>query len=125
MYGDQLLDLGIPNVFLMAQQNGHKLIELIVKHHIYYRISGEISQFCDGMNDVNGAWSMVTTHEDLFQRMFCYKPEMLCGDHVINLFQVNYGLQGSNDRSLEDTSIFGWELFLQAIEGNYFHKDVG
>ncbi|KAH3880928.1 hypothetical protein DPMN_004850 [Dreissena polymorpha] len=116
MYGDQLLDLGIPNVFLMAQQNGLKLIELIVKHHIYYRISGEISQFCDRMNDVNGAWSMVTTHADLFQGMFCYKPEMLCGDDVINLFQVNDGLQGSNDRSLEDTSIFGWELFLQAIE---------
>ncbi|XP_052257757.1 G2/M phase-specific E3 ubiquitin-protein ligase-like [Dreissena polymorpha] len=29
---------------------------------------------------------------------------------------MNYSLVGSNDRALEDVSVFGWEAFLQSIE---------
>ena len=37
MYGDQLLDMGITNVYQMARNDKETLIEMIKKHHIYYR----------------------------------------------------------------------------------------
>lgn len=115
-YGDQLLDLGVPNVYRMARGEKEMLVELIKKHHIYYRISGEISQFTSGMNDVNKAWEMVTTHAQLFKPVFCFKQKEITGDQMLSMFRINYSEKGSNNRELEEISIFGWESFLQSIE---------
>ena len=70
------------------------------------------------MNDVNQAWNMVTANPDLFRDIFCYKPKEITGDEMLHLFNVHYSEPGSNDRANEDVSIFGWECFLQSIEGN-------
>ena len=84
---------------------------------MFSRISGEILQFTSGMNDVNKAWDMITLHADLFKPIFCFKPKEIVGEDMLKLFKVNYNEPGSNNRALEDVSIFGWEMFLQSIEG--------
>ncbi|XP_052215909.1 uncharacterized protein LOC127834252 isoform X10 [Dreissena polymorpha] len=115
-YADHLLDLGIPNVNHLVRHEKANLIQIIKKQYIYYRISGEISQFTTGMNDVNLAWDMVKSHAELFEPLFCFHPKEITGEEMIRLFKMNYSLVGSNDRALEDVSVYGWEAFLQSIE---------
>ncbi|XP_053409191.1 G2/M phase-specific E3 ubiquitin-protein ligase-like isoform X2 [Mercenaria mercenaria] len=108
--------MGITNVYKVAREDKEILIEMIKKHHIYYRISGEISQFTSGMNDVNKAWDMITSHAELFKPIFCFKPKEISGEDMLRLFKFNYSEPGSNNRALEDLTVFGWESFLQSIE---------
>jgi hypothetical protein len=38
-YSDQLIDLGVSNVYRMAREEKETLIQLLLKHHIFYRYS--------------------------------------------------------------------------------------
>jgi hypothetical protein len=71
------------------------------------------------MNSVNKAWDMVSSYADLFRSLFCCDPEELDGEKMLSLFKTNFSDQGSNQRALEEISIFGWETFIQCIEGEF------
>lgn len=82
-----------------------------------YRISGEISQFKQGMNEVGKTWDYIQDNANVFKPLFCYRKEEPSLDDVMGLFTVSYSVNGSNARTMEDATIYAWELFLQSIEG--------
>lgn len=85
---------------------------------LYFRLCGEISQFTLGMNDVNKAWDLVKSNAEVFKPMFCYKQKTITSEEMLELFKVNFSEPGSNAKALEDITVYGWECFLQSIEGN-------
>ncbi|XP_060563044.1 G2/M phase-specific E3 ubiquitin-protein ligase-like [Ruditapes philippinarum] len=108
--------MGFSNPYSMKRENKGELIYKIKKFYLFFRISGEISQFKQGMNEVGKTWDYIQDNANVFKPLFCYRKEEPSLDDVMGLFTVSYSVNGSNARTMEDATIYAWELFLQSIE---------
>ena len=88
--------------------------------NLTFRVSSEITQFKNGMNDVGKTWDFVQEHADVFEPLFCQKQKALSADEMSKLFSFKHSEEGTNDRTLENVTVYAWEMFLQSVEGNLF-----
>ncbi len=72
------------------------------------------------MNEVSGAWEFVKKNSAAFKPLFCHSPRQLSAEELSKIFKVSYSEIGTNARTLEDVTVYAWEMFVQSIEGiNY------
>ncbi|KAH3709520.1 hypothetical protein DPMN_068983 [Dreissena polymorpha] len=98
-FGDWLADRGI-NPYRMAVADKGSMKEMVIKYHVLYsyRISSEIAQFKDGMDDVCGMLGMVTKHASVFQPLFCNRSKPLTKQEMDIIIRYDFSELGSNAR---------------------------
>ncbi|KAH3864856.1 hypothetical protein DPMN_027887 [Dreissena polymorpha] len=82
-----------------------------------YRISAEVTQFKEGINQVFGLWDIMASHPEVCLPLLSRAPEPLTRTTLRDLFEPVYSVAGSNNRAQEEETVYAWEAFLQDIEG--------
>ncbi|XP_052819680.1 G2/M phase-specific E3 ubiquitin-protein ligase-like [Mya arenaria] len=115
-YMDWFIDRGFNDIYRMILNEKVRLIQMMMKHYIFYRTLAETTEFTRGLNDVGHLWEVVTRHRELFKPIFCHKPTGLTKDVVYGLCKIEFSEPGSNARKMEDETIYSWEVVLQDIQ---------
>jgi len=62
-------------------------------------------------------WDLIATNTDQFLPLFCHQPKALSKNDMDKMVQYDLSDLGSNQRVLEDDTVYSWEYFLQDVEG--------
>ncbi|WAR27490.1 G2E3-like protein, partial [Mya arenaria] len=93
-YMDWFIDRGFNDIYKMILNEKDRLIQMMMKHFIFYRTLAEITEFTRGLNDVGHLWEVVTRHRKLFKPIFCHKPTGLTKDVVDGLCKIEFSEPG-------------------------------
>ena len=83
-----------------------------------------MEQFAQGLNDVGGLYDRMTMSPDAFRPLFSYQKQAISRQQFKALYKYERSEPGDNRRTGEDDTIFSFESFLQAVEGELKCSDV-
>lgn len=84
---------------------------------IQFRVTPQINQFTQGIQDVTGLWNTIKTHPQQFEILFTATLLPISRTVMKDLTHIEWSEQGSNQKNKEDETIYCWEIFLRDVEG--------
>ncbi|XP_076142999.1 G2/M phase-specific E3 ubiquitin-protein ligase-like [Alosa pseudoharengus] len=114
--GDWISDCGVPRIFTAKIKDIPRIFEQVVKYYIYFRTASVIHQFIEGMNICGNLWSQVERNWVAFLPIFTNTSGEMSLSSFKGLYKMSWSPQGSNQRRREEETMFGWEMFLIAIQ---------
>ena len=107
-----------PKVFL--EVFSHALIVSYIHLEVtsaLLRTASVIQQFIEGMNTCGNLWHQVERNWIAFLPIFTSTSREMSLPSFKGLYKISWSPQGSNQREREEETMFGWEMFLIAIQG--------
>lgn len=99
------------------------LYELRVQS-VVNRVASMIQQFVAGMDSCGRFWQMVKRCWKQFLPVFTNAGNKLTRNSFQDLFTIGWSPAGSNRREEEEATIFQWEWWLMAIQGEYIEYNT-
>ncbi len=75
-------------------------------------------RFCNGLKAL-GVLHAIQAHPNLFHDVLCYQPMQMNVETFEGLFDVNWSIAGTQNRSVECRIMAYWKLYLEDIAGNF------
>lgn len=89
-----------------------------LKYYTYFHNAQSKQQFIDGLN-IFGLYDMLKKYPDDAKELFCFEEcTKLTAVKMIQLFKINFSLQGTQKYVNENRIISFWRDYLQRCEGN-------
>ncbi|KAK3725848.1 hypothetical protein QZH41_020584 [Actinostola sp. cb2023] len=107
---------GYQSIYTAKKEHSKMIKQALLKQYLFYRISSEIQQFENGLNDVGGLWNLIQLNAEEFYSLFTFVPTEMSRSAFKSLCKIDWSPVGSNKRQREDATIYCWELFLKQIE---------
>ncbi|KAK3107115.1 hypothetical protein FSP39_007522, partial [Pinctada imbricata] len=113
---DWIIDQGLTSVNLKMKDK-EKIVSMLIKNEIFYRVHREITQFLTGLN-VNGlcdAFALSSIPREILQ-LFIPDQKKMTFMNMRGLYDIQFSEEGSNDRKRENDVIYCLEAFLSDCE---------
>ncbi|XP_026035785.1 uncharacterized protein LOC113029020 [Astatotilapia calliptera] len=120
--GDWIAGWGIPDIYTATLLDVKRIRGEIVSHFAFHRVASMIQQFVAGMDSCGRFWQMVKRCWKQFLPVFTNAGNKLTRNSFQDLFTIGWSPAGSNRREEEEATIFQWEWWLMAIQGEVFER---
>ncbi|XP_069105066.1 uncharacterized protein [Argopecten irradians] len=114
---DWCLEQGLAPTNFRAIAEKDRLVSVLKKNEIFYKVQSEITQFKDGLNKVGCFLDAVLLAPSALMSLFVRQNKKLRFTDLRSLYTVNWSPEGSNHRALEQQAIYCLEAFLADCEG--------
>lgn len=106
----------MPSSALTVQDKNY-LIQCFCLHYTVYAQKAELDQIRDGFKILEFDGLVRETGSMLRPLFLCSGRPKVTAQGLLELFEVNFSLQGSNRRSREEEVVLNWNYYVSDLEG--------
>lgn len=122
--GDYVAMMGYPAIYTVKLDDKPSIINIMLKNFLLYRVTPQINQFTQGIQDVRGLWNTIKRHPKQFEILFTSTVSPISCDLLKELTEIEWSEQGSNHKNKEDETIYCWEVFLKDVQDGNVNSNI-
>ena len=93
-------------------------------YYVVYSQKAELDQIKEGFNVLQFN-TLIKSHPDQLKSLFVADGQpKLTASSLLNLFNVNWSIPGSNQRTKEEEIILHWNYYVTELEGKHFMDNI-
>ena len=119
---DVIARYGYSRIYTSSVAQKDEILLALLKQAFVFSVHAEMEQFWDGMNSIGKLGDLVNSFSNLFEALLCDNATKLDLAAFRCLYKVMFPPDGSNQRNVEEKTIYCLEVFLQDLDEGQVDK---